>query len=444
MFRKKVVVPCLEYVFEPFIVFDSTRQIVELNDAMARLLAADRSVLRGRQVGEVEQLKTMQKAIENSITSGTGFVEQIKLGENVYNASIYPVQTTDGRYFGVIFQNITKFINLEEELIRRNKLLMVINTISTVFIYTDEISSIFIRVLEKIQLVTDLDVFWIVIKNDEGIALRSALGVSREFREKLEAGRMNAFHEQVMSLKEPFFVLEGEELNGNEDMTREGIMFLVAQPLSFGPERVGVLVMGNRTPVLMDFELASLIHLIGNHVSLVLEKVRLYEKAEYLAVTDALTGIFNVRYFYDTLELETARAKRYGNPFSISIFDVDDFKAINDKYGHQAGDEVLRTIATIMKRVSREADVVARYGGEEFIMILANTTKDEAFNQASRVKAAVEGERYLGNHVSISISGGIATFPEDGMDEKRLLYAADMALYDAKALGKRQIRHAGE
>lgn len=446
-FRKKLVLKCLEYIKSPVAIVDGLARIQELNGAFCEMLGIERREFTGRPFSALTQLASLSGALENCISSHAAESGQIKIGPNAFNWMIYPIgpggQGGPGNLFGISLQDVTRHVELEEELVKRNRLLMVINSISTVFIYSDEISSIFDKLIEKIRLVTDLEICWIMLKPDDSPRIRGAAGISRVFRIKLESGALEGFHQMAMSLSEPFYVLEAEDLNKYPLITSEGIEFLVAQPLSFGAKRAGVLAMGSRRPVQMGFDLASLIQLVGNHVSLVAEKVRLYEEAEYLAVTDALTGIFNLRYFYDSMAIETARAKRYGTHFSITIFDVDDFKAINDTFGHQAGDEVLKKIAQVIKAISRGSDIVARYGGEEFVIIQANTSKPEALKQAMRVKNAVESEYYIDRKMRVSISGGIATYPEDGQDEKELLYSADMALYKAKSMGKKQIRLAG-
>lgn len=446
MFNRKVHADPLDFVREPIAIFDSGRVLVEANDAMAGLLGNNKTTVIGKKLEDIAFFAPFRDCIENCISTGRECTEQISARGVIFKASVYPARSENGeKLTNIVLQDVTRFIQLEDELVQRNRLLMAVNTISTAFIYSEDIRSVFGNLLEKISLITDLSICWIMVRDGNGFALKAASGVSREFRKKLEEGKLDPYHWKVLEGKEPFFVLEEDETGQFENIAKEGIMFLVGQPLTIGPDRAGVLAIGNRSPVRMGFDLASLIHLIGNHVSLVLEKVRLYEQSEYLAVTDALTGLYNLRYFYDTLGLEFARARRYGAPFSLSIFDIDDFKKINDTYGHQAGDEVLRGVARAMKHVSRDSDILARYGGEEFSLILTNTVKEEALKQASRIKEAVEIERYLQNkYINITISGGIASFPEDGTDEKRLLYAADMALYEAKRMGKKQIRLAGQ
>jgi diguanylate cyclase (GGDEF)-like protein len=189
----------------------------------------------------------------------------------------------------------------------------------------------------------------------------------------------------------------------------------------------------------VDFELASIMALVGNHVTHIVGKIKLFLETKRLSVTDALTGLYNTRYFYRSLDLEIARTNRYNNPFSLILFDIDNFKQLNDTYGHQAGDEVLQELAHILKSISRETDTVVRYGGEEFIIILPNTPEEETIFLANRIRNIIQEHNF---HVSnlekgnITLSGGIASYPKDAGNAKSLLNAADIALYAAKAAGR--------
>jgi diguanylate cyclase (GGDEF)-like protein len=153
-----------------------------------------------------------------------------------------------------------------------------------------------------------------------------------------------------------------------------------------------------------------------------------------MAWTDGLTGLANHRYFWERLESEFSRAQRFSRPLSLIMCDVDDFKAINDKFGHAKGDETLRSIASALEKNKRNMDVVARYGGEEFAIILPEVNLEQALEIASRHLNAVV------NQSGVGLSLGVATFPEGAQSPSELLDLADRALYLAKHSGKRQVK----
>jgi two-component system cell cycle response regulator len=239
--------------------------------------------------------------------------------------------------------------------------------------------------------------------------------------------------------REPLVIMEAPEVRKIPFLHDDGFVFLVIVPLASAGIATGLLFLASRAIKDIDFEFASLMTLVGNHVTHIIEKIKLFLETKRLSVTDALTGLYNTRYFYKALEFEIARTNRYGNPFSLMLFDIDNFKLLNDDYGHQAGDEVLQELAKILKSVSRETDTIVRYGGEEFIIILPNTPEPETIFLADRIRNAVQEHNFLVNDtqkVKITLSGGIASYPKNAVDAKSLLNAADTALYAAKAAGK--------
>jgi two-component system cell cycle response regulator len=158
-----------------------------------------------------------------------------------------------------------------------------------------------------------------------------------------------------------------------------------------------------------------------------------------LAITDQLTGVFNHSYFYTRLEDEFRRAERYGLPISCIMIDVDNFKQINDNYGHRKGDIVLKEVAQSIKRTIRKSDLVARYGGEEFAAILPHTDLAGGVNEAERIRKMVESLVFedISKEDYVTVSLGVATFPSDGIaNAEDIIAKADNALYKAKNRGK--------
>jgi diguanylate cyclase (GGDEF)-like protein len=164
-------------------------------------------------------------------------------------------------------------------------------------------------------------------------------------------------------------------------------------------------------------------------------------RLERLAVTDGLTGLFNHRRFQESLQGELLRCERHKRPLAVLMFDVDYFKKVNDSMGHPAGDELLRRLAEVLSKELRQTDLIARYGGEEFAVLLPETTKAEALQVAERMREAVETRiNEQGKWTQrITVSVGVATFPEDGKGAEVVLEAADQALYVAKRQGRNRV-----
>ncbi len=163
----------------------------------------------------------------------------------------------------------------------------------------------------------------------------------------------------------------------------------------------------------------------------------LLDKVNYMAITDALTGLYNRRRFHDVLTSEYERAKRYGTPFSLVMLDIDYFKKINDNFGHDVGDAVLKEVSDILLKSIRDIDTAARYGGEEFMVILPNTDKAHATIVAERMRQAIENHDFAGLDRTMSVSIGISGMPDAKVEhEDRLIRCADFAMYRAKQLGR--------
>jgi len=164
-------------------------------------------------------------------------------------------------------------------------------------------------------------------------------------------------------------------------------------------------------------------------------------KLQELALRDGLTGLLNRRYWESCLEREFARHQRYDNPVSLVIFDIDHFKRVNDTYGHQTGDEVIRETARITSQLVRETDFAGRYGGEEFVVLLPGTTLDGAAQFAERLRSTIERQQldYQGSPLTFTVSLGVATLADDMAGYKALLERADKALYQSKEGGRNQV-----
>ncbi len=168
----------------------------------------------------------------------------------------------------------------------------------------------------------------------------------------------------------------------------------------------------------------------------------LFHKYLYNAATsDRMTNLFNKYYFITQLKREVSYAKRYGKVFSLLMADIDDFKKVNDTYGHPVGDEALKFVAFKIMNSIRENDIAARYGGEEFAIILPEANAESAYMVGERMRALVESEilELDDIKIEITISVGISTFPDDAGDWESLIKVADKRLYLAKEMGKNRV-----
>ena len=239
-------------------------------------------------------------------------------------------------------------------------------------------------------------------------------------------------------------------------------------PLATKGDVQGWLEISSPDPRAFESDEVELLQVLANQAAATLDNTRLYAALAQQAITDGLTGLYNHRFFYERLRDEVVRARRYELPLSVLMMDLDDFKTYNDRFGHPAGDGVLRRVAEILRAQLRvSVDIAARYGGEEFAIILPHTetggaeqvgrrlnahmrrdardlaTPRGALVAGERVRHSVEEEEFPGGrpdetaHVTISV--GVASMPAHALQAEDLVNAADKALYQAKQRGKNRV-----
>ena len=196
----------------------------------------------------------------------------------------------------------------------------------------------------------------------------------------------------------------------------------------------------------LTVELAELLQtlavIVGDHISLALANIRLRETLRHQVVHDVLTGLFNRRYLEETLEREIYRGRRKGASLGLIMLDLDNFKHFNDTYGHEAGDNLLRTLGKFLAERVRREDVACRYGGEEFVLILAEASQEIVCQRAEEIRRefpkvpVVHRGQVL---ESVTVSLGVAMFPDHGATGRDVLRAADDAMYRAKAQGRNRV-----
>lgn len=224
----------------------------------------------------------------------------------------------------------------------------------------------------------------------------------------------------------------------------DNVSSMIIAPFKGRGEVIGILNAYKLGGDFFDESAFDLLTAAASQIGMTLENARLFEETRTLAITDGMTGLYNHRYFLESLGNEFERAKRYKRPLSLLMIDVDFFKNYNDAHGHPKGDEVLKAVAGILKKSVRKSDFVARYGGEEFAVILPETERPMALALAERIRKEVESTGFPGGETQplgkISISIGTAT-TVDGITKgiEELIKAADNRLYQAKEQGRNRV-----
>jgi diguanylate cyclase (GGDEF)-like protein len=222
---------------------------------------------------------------------------------------------------------------------------------------------------------------------------------------------------------------------GDGTVCRRGGREIVQLALAARGNRIGTVtvIRGENEP--FGSAEVDLLRVLADQFAIAIQNARDYREKLEQAVRDPLTGLYNRRYFFEALDKEVHRARRYGSHASLVIFDVDDFKQINDTLGHSAGDEALRKIADIVAELIREVDSFARIGGEEFALLLPQAQQLDALLVAERVRTGIARADILPDR-RVTVSGGVSSCPHDAVTREALEQKADAALYWAKRNGK--------
>jgi diguanylate cyclase (GGDEF)-like protein len=240
---------------------------------------------------------------------------------------------------------------------------------------------------------------------------------------------------EVITDSDPGFI-EGEKKGC------DAIRSIYTSPLSARGKNIAVMTLLSPKPDTFTERVRSTLEIIEPPASVVVDNARLHQGAMKLAITDGLTHLFNHRHFYELLEQEFRRTNRYMSRMALIILDIDYFKKVNDNYGHQVGDDILKELAEVINGEVREIDLVARYGGEEFAVILPQTDTRQGVAVAERIRRNVERRSFYTpeGKIRITISAGVVSFPETAVESQvELVQLADEALYQAKESGRNKV-----
>jgi diguanylate cyclase (GGDEF)-like protein len=216
---------------------------------------------------------------------------------------------------------------------------------------------------------------------------------------------------------------------------------LISVPLVNEGNVVGIIRVDARDEEFFGQHELRILDIIGELASIALENSTLYRRTEELAIRDSLTGLYVHRHFMERLEAEIKRGLHSSISFALIMLDIDNFKDFNDKYGHMTGDILLKKVANVLIKKASAGDIVCRYGGEEFAFVALNCKKQDAIKLAEEIRKEVENNFIMirREKKSVTVSIGIAMFPDEGKLKDDLIWEADRFLYQAKSQGKNRV-----
>ena len=301
-------------------------------------------------------------------------------------------------------------------------------------------TAVFVQIADVLKILVDYDAIDIALVDESANELVTIFAQDKwanemlRFRQPLDqgVGGWVVRHDEPQLVNDMTHDPRGVLVPGTDLEPQASVLV----PLRFMGAVIGLLAVDRLAGRTFDERELEIVQLFANLAAIAIRNARSYKEMEVQASTDGLTGLFNHRRFQEALALEVARAERYDTVFCLLMLDLDRFKSVNDTVGHQRGDEVLRDVAEVLRRCSRESDFAARYGGEEFTMILPHADIDEARRVAERVRGQVADLSAVDPGLSVTVSVGVASFPHHAADTDGILGAADAALLAAKARGR--------
>lgn len=328
---------------------------------------------------------------------------------------------------------------LEEKLTRYLLLKEVAESMSTA-LSLDEINSIIVeKTYRTIGKGGRLLLFLVDVEKQELM-----LSVSRD-NLKVKNKRGDAFDQWVLRHRKSLIIEDVEkDFRFPADHTKESkalFRSLIVTPMISEDKVIGILRMDSAHELMYTQDDLRLLDIIANLGAVAVQNALLYSKTQELAIRDGLTGLMVRRFFMEALHQELHRSAMNRKELSLLMLDIDHFKDYNDKYGHTAGDIVLKHLARTLSSMAQEGDVVARYGGEELVVVLSGRDKVQALAEAEKIRKFLKENpiKLRRQETSITVSIGVANYPEDAVLEEELIRVADACLYKAKAEGRDRV-----
>ncbi|MBN2339754.1 MAG: sensor domain-containing diguanylate cyclase [Acidobacteria bacterium] len=292
--------------------------------------------------------------------------------------------------------------------------------------------------LERIQARIGAEEGALYLPSESGGELECVLGAGTPVEP--EAGDRLSVVRRVFESGTPCF--EDGCVPGSETPQEDAARSVLRHPLACRGEKVGVIELVSRAGEAFTPEDRTLVEMAAGPLAVAIRTLGRFELSERLTITDDLTLLYNYRYLKKYLEAEVKRCLRYKKKVSLLFIDIDEFKCINDTFGHLVGSRALAEMGQVFKQCVRETDVVGRYGGDEFVIVLPETPLGGAMAVAERIRKRVEGYEFAARNLSIrlTVSLGVANCPRHTLTAEGLIKKADAAMYRAKELSRNSIK----
>ena len=314
---------------------------------------------------------------------------------------------------------------------------------------TLELDKVLDSVLASAMQFMEMPAGMLAVNSEDGQEMipRSYAGLSEEFISSdgwKSSGRCELITKRAMFDGEIHYISDmKKETSDVEIMRKAKIQAMVCVPLLLQNRPVGVLYLYDAKPRFFEKRQLDLLAIFASFAVMSIDNASLHSRTKRMAITDALTGLYNNRYFKQVFPYEMGRARRYAKPLSMMMIDIDHFKNLNDTYGHPKGDQILASVGKVLSASLRAADFSFRYGGEEFAVLLPETRLEGAFlvaeNLRLRISQSVSPLLGVDTGREVTISLGVACFPNDGSSAEQLLKHADQCLYKAKSQGRNRV-----
>lgn len=440
----------IENLLDGILIIDARTRIIHINREAGLILKLDPGRVRGKLLSEAvtRWQPILQQLLHNQLEHPLSEFHQAGQSYELYTAPCPGGQL-------IVIRNITTYQQMEETARRDRELaeeranrLEIIKNLAETLNQTLPPEKALEAGLEMVANQVGAQAGWFLTLTPENKAVLSA---GYRIPEYMDLARHREYHWPLCAclraaqdglLIEPIRVFDCERLMRTQNLNENAIKHHLSIPVRASGKPVGILNLIVPADREFDESEIRMLALYGDQFGGAIERVRLFAEVHKMAITDPLTELYNRRHFFELAEREFERVRRYEHPMSVAMLDVDHFKHINDTYGHQAGDQVLQTLARISADEIRRNDILGRYGGEELIILMPETSHDNAMMAMERLRKTIEQAEITTQRgiLSTTISIGMASkLPEETVDLQKLIDQADQALYAAKLAGRNRV-----